>query len=165
MVVETIGLGMLVSFFLTETVGLAAGGIVVPGYFALTLTEPVRVVATILVALVTFLIIKLLSQVMLVFGRRMLLLGVLVGYLLGYVTKIVPTLTIATLHLDVSVVGYVIPGLLAYCRMDGKNGDKEIRDLKESQTAWNAENVALGQQHVECRGPYRHRIALAEQPG
>jgi hypothetical protein len=51
---------------------------------------------------------------MLVFGRRMLLLGVLVGYLLGYVTKIVPTLTIATLHLDVSVVGYVIPGLLAY---------------------------------------------------
>jgi poly-gamma-glutamate biosynthesis protein PgsC/CapC len=114
MVVETIGLGMLVSFFLTETVGLAAGGIVVPGYFALTLTEPVRVVATILVALVTFLIIKLLSQVMLVFGRRMLLLGVLVGYLLGYVTKIVPTLTIATLHLDVSVVGYVIPGLLAY---------------------------------------------------
>ena len=114
MLVETIGLGMLASFFLTETVGLAAGGIVVPGYFALTLNEPLRVVATILLALVTFLIIKLLSQVMLVFGRRMLLLGVLVGYLLGYVTKIVPTLTIATLHLDVSVVGYVIPGLLAY---------------------------------------------------
>ena len=114
MVVETIGLGMLASFFLTETVGLAAGGIVVPGYFALTLTEPVRVIATILVALATFLIIKLLSRVMLVFGRRMLLLGVLVGYLLGYVTKIVPTLTIASLHLDVSVIGYVIPGLLAY---------------------------------------------------
>jgi poly-gamma-glutamate biosynthesis protein PgsC/CapC len=113
-VVETIGLGMLASFFLTETVGLAAGGIVVPGYFALTLTEPVRVVATILVALATFLIVKLLSRVMLVFGRRMLLLGVLVGYLLGYVTKIVPTLTIASLHLDVSVIGYVIPGLLAY---------------------------------------------------
>ncbi|MCX6844140.1 MAG: poly-gamma-glutamate biosynthesis protein PgsC [candidate division WOR-3 bacterium] len=114
MVVETIGLGMLASFFLTETVGLAAGGIVVPGYFALTLTEPARVIATILVALATFLIIKLLSRVMLVFGRRMLLLGVLVGYLLGYVTKIVPTLTIASLHLDVSVIGYVIPGLLAY---------------------------------------------------
>jgi poly-gamma-glutamate biosynthesis protein PgsC/CapC len=114
MVVETIGLGMLASFFLTETVGLAAGGIVVPGYFALTLTEPVRVIATILVALATFLIIKLLSRVMLVFGRRMLLLGVLVGYLLGYVTKIVPPLSIANLHLDVSVIGYVIPGLLAY---------------------------------------------------
>jgi poly-gamma-glutamate biosynthesis protein PgsC/CapC len=114
MVVETIGLGMLASFFLTETVGLAAGGIVVPGYFALTLNEPLRVVATILVALVTFLIIKLLSKVMLVYGRRMMLLGILVGYLLGYITKVVPPLSIASLHLDVSVVGYVIPGLLAY---------------------------------------------------
>jgi len=114
MVVETIGLGMLASFLLTETVGLAAGGIVVPGYFALTLNEPIRVIATILVALATFVIIRLLSHVMLVYGRRMLLLGVLVGYLLGYVTKIVPPLSIARLHLDVSVVGYVIPGLLAY---------------------------------------------------
>lgn len=114
MVVETIGLGMLASFFLTETVGLAAGGIVVPGYFALTLNEPVRVVATILVALVTFLILKLLSRVMLVYGRRMLLLGVLVGYLLGYVTRIVPPLTIERLHLDIGVIGYVIPGLVAY---------------------------------------------------
>jgi len=113
-VVETIGLGMLASFFLTETVGLAAGGIVVPGYFALTLNEPVRVVATILVALVTFLILKLLSRVMLVYGRRMLLLGVLVGYLLGYVTRIVPPLTIERLHLDIGVIGYVIPGLVAY---------------------------------------------------
>jgi poly-gamma-glutamate biosynthesis protein PgsC/CapC len=114
MVVETIGLGMLASFFLTETVGLAAGGIVVPGYFALTLNEPIRVIATILVALATFLIIRLLSHVMLIYGRRMLLLGVLVGYLLGYVTRIVPPLSIARLHLDVSVIGYVIPGLLAY---------------------------------------------------
>ncbi len=114
MVIETIGLGMLASFFLTETVGLAAGGIVVPGYFALTLTEPVRVIGTILVALLTYLIVRLLSSVMLVFGRRMLLLGVLVGYLLGYLTKVVPPLTIETLHLDISVIGYVIPGLMAY---------------------------------------------------
>jgi len=37
------------------------------------------------------------------------------------------------------------PGVLAYWRMDGKNGDKQIRDVKETQTAWNAENVSLGQ--------------------
>ena len=114
MVVETIGLGMLVSFFLTETVGLAAGGIVVPGYFALTLTEPARVVTTLLVAVAAFLIIKLLSRVMLVYGRRMLLLGVLIGYVLGYVTRIAPPLTIERLHLDIGVIGYVIPGLVAY---------------------------------------------------
>ncbi len=114
MVIETIGLGMLASFFLTETIGVAAGGIVVPGYFALTLNEPVRVVGTLLVSFATLLIVKLVGRFMLVFGRRMLLLGVLVGYLLGYVTKIVPHLTVGSAHFDVSVIGYVIPGLVAY---------------------------------------------------
>ncbi|MGB9741679.1 MAG: poly-gamma-glutamate biosynthesis protein PgsC [candidate division WOR-3 bacterium] len=114
MIIETIGLGMLISFFLTETVGLAAGGIVVPGYIALTLGEPVRVAATVIVALITYLIIKALSMVMLVFGRRMLLLGILVGYLLGYLTKLFPPLALSSLRLDLSVIGYVIPGLIAY---------------------------------------------------
>jgi poly-gamma-glutamate biosynthesis protein PgsC/CapC len=114
MTIETIGLGMVASFFLTETVGLAAGGIVVPGYFALFLNEPVRVLMTILVSLATLLVVKFASRFMLVFGRRMLLLGVLVGYLLGYATRIVPRMTVDSLQMDVSVVGYVIPGLVAY---------------------------------------------------
>ena len=29
-----IGLGMVISLFLTETLGVMAGGIIVPGYFA-----------------------------------------------------------------------------------------------------------------------------------
>lgn len=114
MVLQTIGLGMIASFVLTETVGLAAGGIVVPGYFALTLTEPLRIIATVLVAFAVFLILKLLDRVMLLYGRRLLLLGVLIGYLLGYVTKIVPPLSLDHMRFDVSVIGYVIPGLMAY---------------------------------------------------
>jgi len=114
MVVETIGLGMLASFFLTETIGLAAGGIVVPGYVALTLTQPARLAVTVLVALAVFVILKALSHVFLLFGRRMLLLGVLLGYVLGYATRIVPPLTVETARLEVGVIGYVIPGLIAY---------------------------------------------------
>ncbi len=114
MIIETIGLGMLASFFLTETVGLAAGGIVVPGYFALVLHEPTRVIATLAVAFVTFLILKLLGRFMLVYGRRMLVLSILVGYLLGYLTRIAPDWSIGSLDLNVGVIGYVIPGLVAY---------------------------------------------------
>jgi len=105
---------MLISFFLTETVGIAAGGIVVPGYIALTLQEPARVIATILVALITYVIIKALSRFILVFGRRMLLLGIMVGYLLGYLTKIAPMMSLDGVRLDLGVIGYVIPGLAAY---------------------------------------------------
>ncbi|MGQ9707533.1 MAG: poly-gamma-glutamate biosynthesis protein PgsC [bacterium] len=114
LIIETVGLGMLISFFLTETIGLAAGGIIVPGYIALTLNEPVRVIATVLVALVTYMIIKGLSRFILVYGRRMLLLGVMVGYLLGYLTKIIPPLNLNSLRMELSVIGYVIPGLVAY---------------------------------------------------
>lgn len=114
MTVETIGLGMLASFFMAETVGVAAGGIVVPGYIALVLHEPVRVAATILVALATFVILRLLDRFMLVYGRRMLVLAVLIGYLLGYVTRIAPNLHVSGLSFDLGVIGYVIPGLVAY---------------------------------------------------
>lgn len=105
---------MLASFVLTETIGLAAGGIVVPGYVALALNEPVRLAVTVAVALAVFAVLKVLSHVMLLFGRRMLLLGVLLGYVLGYVTRIVPAPAAGTGRLEVGVIGYVIPGLVAY---------------------------------------------------
>lgn len=114
MLVETIGLGMLASFFMTETVGLAAGGIVVPGYVALVLHEPFRIAATVLVALVTYLVLRLLDKFMLVYGRRMLVLGVLIGYLLGYLTRIAPEWHAGPAGVNIGVVGYVIPGLVAY---------------------------------------------------
>lgn len=114
MLIETVGLGMLMSFFMSETIGLAAGGIVVPGYIAMTLHEPFRVAGTIAIALIVYLIIRLLSNYMLLFGRRQLVLGVLLGYLIGYVTKVMPPIHVGQSHLDVATIGFVIPGLIAY---------------------------------------------------
>lgn len=114
MVIETIGLGMIASFLMTETIGLAAGGIVVPGYFALALGEPERVAATLAVALAVFLIVRLLSHRMLLHGRRLLLMSVLLGYLLGYATRFVPPIRIQTARIEIQAIGYVIPGLVAY---------------------------------------------------
>ncbi|MEO0079112.1 MAG: poly-gamma-glutamate biosynthesis protein PgsC [candidate division WOR-3 bacterium] len=114
MIIETIGLGMLASFFMTETLGLAAGGIVVPGYFALTLHQPLRMVVTLLVAVLVWLVTKLLSRLMLLYGRRLLLLAVLQGYLLGYLTRLISPLHLNSGRLDLDVIGYVIPGLVAY---------------------------------------------------
>lgn len=114
MLIETIGLGMLMSFFMAETIGLAAGGIVVPGYIAMTLHEPFRVASTILIALIVYLLVKLLSRWMLIYGRRQLILGVLLGYLIGYVTKVMPPPQFGQLHVDVATIGFVIPGLIAY---------------------------------------------------
>jgi gamma-polyglutamate biosynthesis protein CapC len=114
MLIETIGLGMVMSFFLSETIGLAAGGIVVPGYIAMTLHEPFRVAATIAIALLVYLIVRVLSNWMLLFGRRQLVLGVLLGYLIGMVTKLMPVVQFQHVKIDIATIGFVIPGLIAY---------------------------------------------------
>jgi gamma-polyglutamate biosynthesis protein CapC len=114
MLIEGVGLGMIMSFFMTETIGLAAGGIVVPGYIALLLHHPVQIVMTILVAWIAFLLTKIIAKFMLLYGRRLLVLSVLIGYLLGYGTRLFSPMLISQMKFDLATVGYVIPGLIAY---------------------------------------------------
>jgi len=112
--IEAVGIGMFLSLVLTETIGLAAGGIVVPGYIALVLHHPVQVIATVLAGLVTYLIIKLLSSYIIIYGRRLLIISILVGYLIAYLTRVSPMLNLNALSLNIQTIGFVIPGLIAY---------------------------------------------------
>ena len=55
-----IGIGMLLSLILTETLGVTAGGVIVPGYIALYLNQPYKIIVTLIVALIVLLIIRVL---------------------------------------------------------------------------------------------------------
>jgi len=114
MLIEAIGIGMFLSLILTETIGLAAGGIVVPGYIALVLHHPIQVISTIIVGLITYLIVKFISFYIIIYGRRLLIVSILVGYVVAYFTKISPMLSLDTLSINIETVGFVIPGLIAY---------------------------------------------------
>ncbi|MGB3341612.1 MAG: poly-gamma-glutamate biosynthesis protein PgsC [bacterium] len=114
MLIEAVGIGMFLSLIMTEMIGLAAGGIVVPGYIALVLHNPIQVVSTILAGIITFLIVKVISFYIIIYGRRLLIVSILVGYLIAYFTKISPILAIDSLSLNIETVGFVIPGLIAY---------------------------------------------------
>jgi len=113
-IIEGIGLGMLLSFFMTETIGLAAGGIVVPGNLALNLHHPFKIILTFFIALLVYLINLILSKYVILYGRRLLLISVILGYLFGYLFKLFPPITYQKQMLNWEVIGYVIPGLLAY---------------------------------------------------
>ena len=52
-----IGIGMVLSLFLTETLGVTAGGIIVPGYIAMNLEDPYRLLTTFSISIITFIII------------------------------------------------------------------------------------------------------------
>ena len=76
-----IGLGMVISLFLTETIGVMAGGIIVPGYFALYLQDPLQTITTFFIGILTYWIIFLLSKFLLIYGRRRLILCLLTNFL------------------------------------------------------------------------------------
>src|SRR5262249_9167716 len=83
MVEQAIGLGLVISLLFSETLGLAAGGMVVPGYLALMIHQPLRIAGTVLVALVTYACMKLLSRYVLIYGRRRIVVAVLLGFTFG----------------------------------------------------------------------------------
>ena len=108
-----IGIGMVLSLFLTETLGVTAGGIIVPGYIAMNLESPERLVITFGVSILTFLIIKLLSKFIMVYGKRRLVLALLIGFLLGYLSRSENLVTASLGNTDFIVIGNIIPGLIA----------------------------------------------------
>jgi len=106
-----IGIGVTFSLIFHEVFGLAAGGIVVPGYIALNYHNPWMLVGTLLVALVTWLCIRVVGQFVFVYGRRRMVLAVLIGFILGYFTRQVWGGAIGDIRIE--AIGYIIPGLIA----------------------------------------------------
>ena len=108
-----IGIGMVLSLFLTETLGVTAGGIIVPGYIAMNLENPERLVITFGVSILTFLIIKLLRKFIMVYGKRRWGLALLIGFLLGYLSRSENMITAGLGTTEFMVIGNIIPGLIA----------------------------------------------------
>ena len=121
MIYQSIGLGLVVALVFSEILGLAAGGLVVPGYIALYLDQPLRILGTILASLVTYGFIRILGRYVLLYGRRTMVFSVLAGFLFGYLTRYILVFNdTLNLGVDTSVIqsiGYIIPGLIAYWMM------------------------------------------------
>ena len=107
-----VGVGLCISLVFSELFGLAAGGMVVPGYIALAMSHPAGVLFTLGAALIVFSVVQALSKVMILYGRRRTAITLLLGYLVGIGLR---TLTgdIAGLGSEYNVIGFIIPGLIA----------------------------------------------------
>ncbi len=109
----SIGIGLVVSLLFSEMLGVAAGGMIVPGYVALNLNNPVTVLMTIFVAWLTWATVRALSSVMILYGRRRTVMMLLFGFLYGYFFKSVGYVDAISMVIDLSIIGYIIPGLIA----------------------------------------------------
>ncbi len=113
--VLSIAIGIVVSFVFSELYGLAAGGVVVPGYIALYLDQPYALALTLGVAITTFAITRVVSNFVIVYGRRRTAIAILVGFTLGaWISRFseLPD-SLGFEGSDLTVIGYIIPGLIA----------------------------------------------------
>jgi poly-gamma-glutamate biosynthesis protein PgsC/CapC len=105
-----LGLGLVVSLALAEGLSIAPGGYIVPGYIALNLNHPARVAATIGVAAVTLVVMRIVGRYTILFGMRRFVLFLLTGFALGTLFS----LSIANGARDpIEAIGFLVPGLIA----------------------------------------------------
>jgi poly-gamma-glutamate biosynthesis protein PgsC/CapC len=93
---------------------------IVPGYFALQFHRPLDVAATLVVAFATYAVVFGISKFAIVYGRRRIVLMMLVGFLLGHLVRTILTpadaLGAAGQGAEgsvICVIGYIVPGLVA----------------------------------------------------
>jgi len=105
-------IGLLISLGIIGLTGIYPGGIIVPSYLVLFLSEPERMAGTLVAALFTLWVYKLSSRRLILFGRRRFVFLLLVGGIWSMVWRLyLPSLFPASL--EFTVIGWVIPGLIA----------------------------------------------------
>ncbi|MEK7692063.1 MAG: poly-gamma-glutamate biosynthesis protein PgsC [Bdellovibrionota bacterium] len=116
----SIGLGLVFSLGFSEFFSLAAGGLVVPGYLALFMTEPAALFATLLVSVVTSFWVSWISNTLLIFGKRRTVITLLSAFVLNAALRyslIAPAqaanITGGMAMPELDPIGYLVPGLIA----------------------------------------------------
>ncbi|HHS50533.1 MAG TPA: poly-gamma-glutamate biosynthesis protein PgsC [candidate division Zixibacteria bacterium] len=110
----SVGLGLILSLGFAEWFGLAAGGLVVPGYIALFWSEPFKILGTVAIGLAAFGTVKVIAQYTLIYGRRKLVLMVLVAFVFAWLFRWLLRGEAGIMLGAFDPIGFIIPGLLAY---------------------------------------------------
>ena len=112
MVIETLLLGLILALLFAELTDISPGGIIVPGYIALHLDRPWRVLATLGAAFLCLLLYKLLARYFLVYGRRRFVLLLIAGAVVAQAWALAAP-GLFSPAAEIRVIGWVVPGILA----------------------------------------------------
>ncbi|NEO18609.1 MULTISPECIES: poly-gamma-glutamate biosynthesis protein PgsC [unclassified Moorena] len=114
---EAIAIGIVISVLFANITGFYPGGIIVPGYIALYLDRPLSMVVTFAVSFLVYLIVRVLSYKLIIYGRRKTAIAILLGFGFKLIWDILSPGNLGggmEMGQDsLNVIGYVIPGLIA----------------------------------------------------
>jgi len=111
-VFETLLIGLVIAVLYVEILDIYPGGIIVPAYVALYYDQPLRILATILVAFLSLYSYKFLSRFLILFGKRRFVMLVLLGAVWAQVWFLLLPHFFSD-PIGLKAIGWLIPGLLA----------------------------------------------------
>lgn len=112
MIFQAIGIGIAIGFLFYELVGLSPGGIVAPGYIALFINQPARIIITVAIAILTYYIVIFLSNYLILYGKRRFLTMILISFLVKWLVESF-LFQLPVTGIEIQSIGYIVPGLLA----------------------------------------------------
>jgi poly-gamma-glutamate biosynthesis protein PgsC/CapC len=113
----TIILGIVVSTIIYKRTGLTLGGVIICGYLALFVGQPLHIIVTLTIAYLTYQIVyKILQKRFMLNGRKLFEIEILVG-LVFQVLWIIVIRLFRTTNIDLTIlygIGFVLPGVIAH---------------------------------------------------
>ncbi len=116
MVRMVLALGIIISILVYERWRLTGGAVVVAGYLSLFMNRPVYIVTTVILSIgAYYLVDRVIARRIFLYGRRRLVVMILVGMLLQFFTGLVAYLTgqFSPWLIGLYGIGFVLPGLIA----------------------------------------------------
>ncbi|MCX4772112.1 MULTISPECIES: poly-gamma-glutamate biosynthesis protein PgsC/CapC [Streptomyces] len=109
-----IALGLMFSLVCYLTTNLSPGGMITPGWLALTLVEDLQRAAMVVgVTVLTYVSVLLLQKVVILYGKRLFSAVVLTGVILQATVMIVLQVEFPLMYAN-QTLGFIVPGLIAY---------------------------------------------------
>ncbi|MCX4725962.1 poly-gamma-glutamate biosynthesis protein PgsC/CapC [Streptomyces sp. NPDC090052] len=109
-----IALGLMFSLVCYLTTNLSPGGMITPGWLALTLVEDLQRAAMVVgVTVLTYVSVLMLQKVVILYGKRLFSAVVLTGVILQATVMIVLQVEFPLMYAN-QTLGFIVPGLIAY---------------------------------------------------
>ncbi len=121
-------LGIILSILYYEVTEISPGGVIVPGYIALFLDQPMKIILTILLSIVTLYIVNFLAEYTILYGKRKFAMMIIISFIIKFIFKEgVDYLSLSSI-ISISAIGYIVPGITAQ-EMDRQGVVKTVSSM------------------------------------
>lgn len=108
--------GIILSIIFYEITEISPGGLIVPAYVAFYINDPQRIAITIIAGILTFLIVKFISDHTIIYGRRKFVMCIMISFVIRLLVKYFNIYIVNEYEVYIlggSIIGVIIPGIIA----------------------------------------------------